>query len=466
MKTTVKAVAVLAAFALLVAWTPPGTDTIRSLSDRTGLTSARTAAGSTTASAPADPGDKKLVNLKHVFNFTFEGGDPQAQGTDLDFWTATVPLRDYETGQLVDASGQPLAPGADPVMAERDFVVVGAYDRGAYIFDITDPEAPRVVTLVVCEQPRNDVAVTRVTDTDGTTRWLLAIAKDGGGIPCSLFPPLGQPDGGIGVFDITDPYDWEAMYSFGNTGGAHNFTFHPTEPYGWVSTGDLPGGRNHIPVIDFTDPDRPTLAADVAVEGGPHDVTFSPDGNRAYVASENNYRIYDSTDPAAPTLISRTANPGTYAHGLFATPDGTLMAGNNESLALGGFFAAGTGLCPGEGLTFYDISGEREATPVPVGYYEADVTGRTPDYRACTSHFGNMAPNSQVMTLGWYIAGVRVVDFSDPTQPTEVASAVMPGTEVWSAKTYQGPYVYTGDMGRGFDVYRWTGEGPAPWVGE
>ena len=31
----------------------------------------------------------------------------------------------------------------------------------------------------------------------------------------------------------------------------------------------------------------------------------------------------------------------------------------------------------------------------------------------------------------------------------------MPGAETWSAKEYKG-YIYTGDMGRGFDVYRFT----------
>ncbi len=32
----------------------------------------------------------------------------------------------------------------------------------------------------------------------------------------------------------------------------------------------------------------------------------------------------------------------------------------------------------------------------------------------------------------------------------------MPNTEVWSAKVHKGQYVFTGDLGRGFDVYRVT----------
>jgi hypothetical protein len=48
--------------------------------------------------------------------------------------------------------------------------------------------------------------------------------------------------------------------------------------------------------------------------------------------------------------------------------------------------------------------------------------------------------------------------------PFELAGAVLEGTETWAAKFYKGPYVYAGDLGRGFDVFRWSGEGPAPWL--
>ncbi|MBI4261667.1 MAG: DUF11 domain-containing protein, partial [Actinobacteria bacterium] len=59
-----------------------------------------------------------------------------------------------------------------------------------------------------------------------------------------------------------------------------------------------------------------------------------------------------------------------------------------------------------------------------------------------------------------------VVDWSNPSLPVEVAGAVMPGMNTWAAKFFRGPYLYTGDLGRGFDVFRWSGEGPAPWVAE
>jgi hypothetical protein len=426
--------------------------------------------GSPTAIVEGAPGDPEMVNFEHVFNFNFQNHLPRNandQGTDIEFFTSTVPLRDYQEGGLfIDENGEYLIPGEEPILAERDFAIVGSYDRGGFVFDITDPEEPQFVRLIPCNQQQNDVQLKLFDE-----RWILALARDGGTTPCvSTGKNIGGPNGGIAVFDVTDPFEFEPLYNVRVVGGAHNFTFHPTKPFGWVSTGDLPGaanlntpGSNHILIIDFTDVDNPVIAADIEVSaGGPHDITFSQDGQRAFVANENHGEIYDVTSPAAPELIGVTPNVGTYSHGFDPNPDRSIAVQTNESLALGGFFASGTGVCPGEGLIFHDVSGANEEAPVPLGYFLAeDLQGKTPDHRACTGHVGKVG--NDVLTTGWYIGGVRVVDFSDPSAPTEIGRAVMPGTEVWSAKFHKGPYVFTGDLGRGFDVFRWTGSSPAPW---
>jgi uncharacterized repeat protein (TIGR01451 family) len=409
----------------------------------------------------------EFTNLAHVYNFLPPSPPAQAtrRGSDHEFYSAVVPKRDYATGQLLDAAGNPLPAESPPVMVLRDFAVMGSYGGGGWIFDITDPEAVQFVANVPCNQTQNDVQIKQFGD-----RWVLALTRDGNANPCIASPAFGPNNvGGLAVFDITDPYNFRPMYSFRTTGAAHNFTFHPHKPYGWVSTGDLPGGANHIPIINFTNLDNPLVVNDPPSVGGPHDILFSTDGVRAYVASENNHRIYNTTDPANPSVVfsGLTPNDGTYAHGLDPTPDRRIMVGTNESLALGGFFAAGTSVCPGEGLTFYRIEGAMETAPVAVGEFLIDMRGPSVgDGRACTGHVGKIAPNSRAMTLGWYRGGVRVVDFSNPSTPTEVGKAVLDGTEVWAAKFYKGPYVYASDTRRGFDVYKWTGSGPAPWLGQ
>ncbi|MDP9405780.1 MAG: hypothetical protein M3O86_04145 [Actinomycetota bacterium] len=404
-----------------------------------------------TASAADE--EASLKNFEHVFHFEFPvvPGKPQSvddQGTDLEFYSPTVARRDANGDKVLDAGG-------NPVLEQRDFAIVGSYDRGAFVFDITNPDKTTFVTQIECNQRQNDVQIKAFGD-----RWILALTKDGSGDPClgQKFPRFGQAGpAGIAVYDVTDPYAITPLFSFRTQGGAHNFTFHPTKPFGYVSTGDLPGGMNHIPIIDFTDLNKPTLANDVPVEGGPHDISFNTDGTRAYVASENNMRVYDSTDPAKPVLLSRSGGPAAYVHGADPTPDGKHLLLTDESLVLGGFFAARTALCPGGGFTVYNIEGANERQPVPVGFGLADYRAPTPDHRACTAHVGRFSPNSKYYVTGWYVAGVRVFDISDPRNPKDVGHAMMPRSEVWAAKFHKGPYVYTGDLGRGFDVYRWTG---------
>jgi hypothetical protein len=414
------------------------------------------------------PGDRQLVNFEHVYNFTPTGPplDQEGKGTDHEFYTATVPKRNYETGQLLDANGAPLAAGAAPVMEQRDFAIMGSYLGGAWIFDITDPESVQFVKNIPCNQTQNDIQIKQFG-----SRWVLALARDGNDKPCAD-PALGTATGGgIAVFDVTDPFNPTPMYSFRVVSGAHNFTFHPTKPYGWISHGDISGAsganyRAEIPILDFTDVNNPVLAATVSLgQGSPHDITFSADGQRAFVANENNFRIFDTTDPKAPVPVNSQIipNQGTYAHGFDPTPDRKLAVTTNESLALGGFFAPSTAVCPGEGLAFYNVEGANERNPQRLGNFLASVQGPAPpgDNRACTGHVGKLG--NKAMTLGWYIGGVRVVDYSNPAQPREVGIAVMPGAEVWSAKWYKGPYVYASDMRRGFDVFRWTGAQPPPW---
>ncbi len=607
-----------------------------------GLLAIATMAGANHVTTAGDP---ELFNLEHVYNFNpgdheDRGGLGSTVGSDVEMFSHSVPLRNYETGQLVDAAGNPVT---EPVYAERDFAVMGSYDRGGYIFDITDPENPEFVNVAPCRQPRNDVGVRKFFDpVTGQDRVVLALSQQtgtpcpnldtaGGGDPAGVqinsgpnagdvydavqwgdtaplanqtanfryagtgcsdaqyaannggdplafqgkiaivtmridratgvedcptftffqkvraaenagaigFVQVDEDDiprtgvtavtaaipgveisnseglpivdqlldgttvnatltpgtptvaifgnaagsGGIGVFDITDPYNPGAMYRVMTTAdGVHNFIFHPTAPFGYVSPGELPGGIQDMPIIDFTNLDAPTIKEGLDTPqtlGGIHDMELSITGDRIYAASENNYHILDNTDPGNPMVVtnveSTPLNPptvptsGSYAHGAYPDSAKEIMLGQVESIVAGGFLAPGT--CPGEGLAAYDISGAfvpgaNEVTPVgPIGVYNPPVVG-DPAPRFCTSHFGRFVPDTKIFSLGWYVAGVRIVDFSDPFFPEEIATAVMADNDgtsnTWAAKIFKG-YVYAGDMERGFDVFKWAGEGDPPW---
>jgi len=80
----------------------------------------------------------------------------------------------------------------------------------------------------------------------------------------------------------------------------------------------------------------------------------------------------------------------------------------------------------------------------------------------CTSHVFWQAPDQNRMTIAWYGRGTRVVDFSNPAQPRQIGSFVPAGGDTWSAKPHRG-FIFTGDIVRGMDVLRYTGEGGNAW---
>ena len=79
----------------------------------------------------------------------------------------------------------------------------------------------------------------------------------------------------------------------------------------------------------------------------------------------------------------------------------------------------------------------------------------------CVSHNGGLipVPGRDIMVQGWYQGGVNVIDFTDPTNPIEIAwfdrgplsdSELIIGGS-WGAYWYNG-YIYSSEMARGLDV--------------
>jgi hypothetical protein len=83
----------------------------------------------------------------------------------------------------------------------------------------------------------------------------------------------------------------------------------------------------------------------------------------------------------------------------------------------------------------------------------------------CVSHNGGLVPvpGRDIMVQGWYQGGVNVFDFTDPTNPVEIAyfdrgpvnaeDLVVGGS--WGAYWYNG-YIYSSELSRGLDVLELT----------
>jgi hypothetical protein len=71
----------------------------------------------------------------------------------------------------------------------------------------------------------------------------------------------------------------------------------------------------------------------------------------------------------------------------------------------------------------------------------------------CSVHV--FSSRGSLVAFGSYNAGLQVVDYSDPANPTQAGQFIAPGTTAWGA-LWNGDYVYVGDMSRGLDTFRFT----------
>lgn len=388
---------------------------------------------------------------------------PGAGGTDLEFFSRT--LESYR-----DADGTVITPD-QPV--ERHFAFVGNQTSGPKIVDITNPEEPFVAAAIPsCTVGQGDIQV----NAEGT---IAAIARQTSG-SCTLADGRRVSNGSI-IVDLSDVYAPTPVGHARESAGSHNNTLHPSGQYLYISTSALAPNTNttgaRVPIYDISDPEFPRLVQNWVVDGnGPHDIRFSHDGTRAYLAGISTYRIVNTEDPENPELISTIVPPGgTIGHDTLVTPDKAFLFLGDEG---GG---GGTYPCPGGAIYVYDI--RIEENPILLGAAEAgggpvvarqwdEVPGPT-TLGGCTSHVMELNPDERSLTLGWYRLGTRVFDFSmlydDEGNPrplpslawgpngaglVETGYMIPEGANTWSAKQYEKVpgYIFSDDLLLGFYV--------------
>jgi hypothetical protein len=96
------------------------------------------------------------------------------------------------------------------------------------------------------------------------------------------------------------------------------------------------------------------------------------------------------------------------------------------------------------------------------GVFNIPYTAQDDPEKGCTIHVFWQAPDQNRLVTAWYGRGTRVVDFSNPAQPKQLAWFIPTGGDTWSAKPHNG-YIYSGDIVRGLDIFKYTGEGGAAW---
>jgi hypothetical protein len=285
------------------------------------------------------------------------------------------------------------------------------------------------------------------------------MAADGAGGPDSCLM-VGQA--GFMTVDISNPLKPKAVGMAAIHRGSHNTTAHPTKPYVYNSDSDVGNPRGEIQIWSIKNPAKPVLVnTAMAVGHSPHDIAFNSDGTRAITAGVDNLELYDTTDPENPQLLSTFQCPGcSITHDAKFTPDDKGFVVGDEG---GG---GGTYPCPGGALYFYNL--EQDRIPVLTGIYEPNEVGvaregqTTPG--SCTSHVFDFDEDGSHLAISWYSAGTRYLDLTSKTGVTfgaqgtggvkEAAWFIPDGSSSWSSKIHKGPYIYSNDINRGFDVYK------------
>ncbi|PWW62389.1 hypothetical protein DFQ13_105203 [Actinokineospora spheciospongiae] len=424
-----------------------------------------TLAGVTSASAQgAFPAADEIVtspNVRHVANIpaTAPLGGPSSVGTDLAF-----------TG---------------------DYAIAGNY-LGFTIYDIKTPERPRITSQVLCPGSQNDVSVS------GN---LLFLSTDSRRSDASC-NSVAQNDGtkpyweGIKVFDISDKRNPRYVTAVETACGSHTHTLVPGKknkdvylyvssysPAASLSKCQPPHDIISIVKVPLRDPASAALVATpnlfpdggnpgrsgtietgyTSATTGCHDITVFPAKDLAAGACMGDGVLMDISDREKPRVISRVQDDEHFAfwHSATFNNAGTKVLFTDE-LGGGGAATCNPEIGPTRGADgIYDITGRGEKRALEFkSFYKINRTQT--DEENCVAHNGSLlpVPGRDIMVQAWYMGGVQIIDFTDSTAPKEIGffergPAADPDESggVWSAYYYNG-YIYTSDLGKGFDVLR------------
>lgn len=402
---------------------------------------------------------------------------------------------------LMDETGTQF-PTAAGIWAFGDYVFGSARDHRMFIADVSDPQNPELVywapedsetiyardaDLIHHEDGRKTLVL--ATQFDGVHFWdvtvpeeaefLARVVTDSANHNVGVLPNttlvFNSQSGGDGttndLLDAANPSDPEVLGTYG-THGCHDISFFGefggekfraycagidrTEIWNLdgLDTGAANFGIETLGIIDFDD-----NPLDSPVIGNPLLEAY-PVRTLHHLAMVN--------EDASILIVGDEQNGG-------GTPGGCLAYDETTGLA-----------SPTGALWFYDISNEMD--PVLLSWLSPpleapEVTAPVPDPAAvqakveeivndqdplealdlakpytagvpnCTAHFGTLVPGEEKIVMGWYSAGVLLIDFSDANNPRILDQYKPEGTNPWDARVQDG-YVFTGDIGLGMQVLK------------
>ena len=192
-----------------------------------------------------------------------------------------------------------------------------------------------------------------------------------------------------------------------------------------------------------------------------HDITVYPAIGLAGGACEGYGMLLDIRDPINPVRIAAVADSNfAYWHSATFNNDGTKILFSDEWGGGGAPKCRPTDKKEWGANAIFTIENRKM---VFKSYYKLPAP-QTPQEN-CVAHNGSLIPipGRDVMVQGWYQGGISIFDWTDPSNPKEIAffdrgpvdSTRMGSGGSWSAYWYNGA-LYSSEISRGLDVFELT----------
>lgn len=391
-----------------------------------------------------------------------------------------------------------------------DVLVAGNY-HGFNAYDISNPRAPELLSSIVCPGGQGDVSI--VGDL-----LIMSVEQTRGRMDCGL-QGVAEPESeerfrGIRLFDVSDFRMPVQVGAVQTCRGSHTHTV-VTDPddegniyvYGSGTSSVRPGEeldgcydespfenpesalfRIDVIQIPLNDPmnasvvNRPFIFSDpesgVAAglwEGGDHgpgtqetrqtnqchDITAYPEIGLAAGACSGNGILLDISDPVNPTRVDEVIDAGfAYWHSATFNNDGTKVLFTDEWGGGSRPRCRASDPLDWGADAFYDIVDKKMQ-------FRSHFKMPAPqtDTENCVAHNGSLVPvpGRDIFVQAWYQGGISVIDFTDSSNPTEIAffdrgpideEKLITGG-YWSAYWFGG-LIYGTEIARGLDVFALT----------
>ena len=452
-----------------------------------------------------------LVSQHKPLGF-YDPANPEERGVDKPKDEQDAEAEDEDKEQTIEKAAEdrryPMLSFSQTDMAFRDDLLVTGSYHGFNMYRIDEEGLPKLITSVVCPGGQGDVSIVGdlLIYSVEQTRGRLDCGLEGVTVDASL-----DRFRGLRIFDISDlsrPMQVGAVQTCRGS-HTHSVVAGPT-PDGKIlvynsGTGrvreeeeldqcieDIPGDDRtalfridviEIPVDDpsqssiidspavFADPETGVLAG--LWRGGDHgddtqetnrtdqchDITVFPSANLAAGACSGNGILFNISDPSKPERIDVVTDTGfAYWHSATFNNEGTKVLFTDE------WGGGGRARCRAwDPLNWgadaiYDIVDEklefRSHYKMPAPQLETEN---------CVAHNGSIVPvpGRDIFVQAWYQGGISVIDFTDSSNPLEIAyfdrGPILEDELItggyWSVYYYEGT-IYGTEITRGLDILK------------